>query len=237
MAQRLARQPASGDELTSAGGRAEPVAGETMAERAARLIEDAIVRLDLAPGLPLKEQDLAERFGLGRTPVREAVQRLVGDGLLVVYPRKGMAVAPINPLDLLLALDARAPLERLAAAAAARRADPAQRARLLATARSIAAAAGAGDVARYLHEDHRFDQQLAEACGNPFAARALAPLQTMARRAWYYFSRERDLAGSAARHLALAEAIVRGDEAGADAAAEALVAHVREGLKQAFATL
>ena len=212
-------------------------ASETLADRAYRLIEEAIVRVDLAPGLRLTEQDLAARFGLGRTPVREAVQRLVADGLLVVYPRKGMAVAPINPLDLLLALDARAPLERLVAAAAARKSDARQRTALSATAAAIAAAAAAGDVAAYLREDHRFDLLMGEASGNPFATRALAPLQTMARRAWFYFRRDSDLSEAAGRHVGLAAAIAAGDAAAAGAAADALVAHVRGGLKQAFADL
>lgn len=212
-------------------------AGETLADRAYRLIEEAIVRVDLAPGLRLTEQDLAARFGLGRTPVREAVQRLVTDGLLVVYPRKGMAVAPINPLDLLLALDARAPLERLVASAAARKADARLRSALSAAAAAIAAAAAAGDVAAYLREDHRFDLLMGEASGNPFATRALAPLQTMARRAWFYFRRESDLSDAAARHVGLAAAIAAGDATSAGAAADALVAHVRAGLKQAFADL
>ncbi len=210
---------------------------ETLADRAYRLIEDAIVRLDLAPGLRLTEQDLADRFGLGRTPVREAVQRLVADALLVVYPRKGMAVAPINPLDLVLALDTRAPLERLVAAAAARKADDRQRAALSAAAKAIAAAAAAGDVPAYLREDRRFDQVMGEASRNPFATRALAPLQTMARRAWFYFRRDNDLPAAASLHVALADAIAAGDPAAADVAADRLVAHVRTGLKQAFADL
>ncbi len=78
---------------------------------------------------------------------------------------------------------------------------------------------------------------MAEACGNPFAARALAPLQTMARRAWFYFRRDGDLAAAAARHLALARAIAARDVPAAEAAAEDLVRHVRTGLKQAFADL
>lgn len=212
-------------------------AGETLADRAFRLIEDAIVRLDLEPGARLTEQDLAERFSLGRTPVREAVQRLVADGLLVVYPRKGMAVAPINPLDVLLALDARAPLERLMASAAARRADPVRLRSLQRAARAIAAAAEAGDVAAYLREDRQFDIAFAAASGNPFAARAVGPMQGLSRRAWFYFRRDRDLAESARRHVALADAIASGDPARAGDAADTLVAHIRTGLKQAFSDL
>jgi DNA-binding FadR family transcriptional regulator len=59
----------------------------------------------------------------------------------------------------------------------------------------------------------------------------------MARRAWFYFRRDSDLSEAAGRHVALAAAIASGDAAAAGAAADALVAHVRGGLKQAFADL
>ncbi|PSC04352.1 GntR family transcriptional regulator [Alsobacter soli] len=214
-----------------------PAIGETLADAAYRLIEDAIVRLALAPGMRLTEQELAARTGLGRTPVREAVQRLVADGLLVVFPRKGMAVPAINPMDVLLALDVRAALERVAATAAARRASAAQRSELTRLADDMLAAAERGDPAGYMQADQRFDHLLGEASGNPFAARALAPLQSMARRAWYYFRREQDLASSSRLHVAVAQAIAAGDQARAGEASDALIAHVRDGLKQGLAEL
>ncbi|WP_460451821.1 GntR family transcriptional regulator [Alsobacter sp. SYSU BS001988] len=210
---------------------------ETLADRAYRIIEDQIVRLALAPGARLTEQDLAARIGLGRTPVREAVQRLVADGLLTVFPRKGMAVAAINPLDVLLALDARAALERVIAAAAARRATPEQREALVEAAGAMMAAAERGDPADYMRHDQRFDHLVGEASGNPFAVRALAPLQSMARRGWFYFRRERDLAASSRQHAAVAAAIGAGDAAAAARASDMLIAHVRDGLKQALADL
>ena len=170
---------------------------ETLADRAYRLIEDEIVRLALAPGARLTEQDLAARIGLGRTPVREAVQRLVADGLLVVFPRKGMAVAAINPLDVLLALDARAALERVVAAAAARRATP-------------AAARGAGggggrDAGRGRARRPRPTTCTATSASTSSWARRPATPSPCGRwrrcnpwrgGRWFYFRRERDLAAS-----------------------------------------
>lgn len=215
---------------------AEPVS-ETQAEKAYRLIEDAIVRLELEPGSRITEQDLATRVGLGRTPVREAVQRLVTDGLLVVFPRKGMAVAAINPLDVLLALEVRAALERLVAAGAARKANPAQRDHLRLLAKGLLATAAAGDALHYMQFDQALDTTLGTASANPYAVRALGPLQTMARRAWYYFRRGQDLEAAAARHAAVVEAVADGDAAAAAAASDTLMAHVRSGLKEALAAL
>jgi DNA-binding GntR family transcriptional regulator len=211
--------------------------GESQAELAYRRIEDAIVRLALAPGARVTEQELAQRVALGRTPVREAVLRLVAEGLIEVFPRRGMAVAAINPLDVIQALDVRAVLERLVAAAAARRVSPSARAGLQRIADGLLAAAAAGDTARYMHFDRAFDAALGEASGNPYAVRALAPLQTMARRAWFYFRRDLDLQATAARHAAVLQAVAAGDPEAAGLASDALVAHVREGLKQSLAAL
>lgn len=210
---------------------------ETQAERAYRLIEDAVVRLELEPGSRITEQDLATMVGLGRTPVREAVQRLVTDGLLVVYPRKGMAVAAINPLDVLLALEVRAALERLIASGAARKASAAQRELLRALACGLLASASAGDAQHYMRFDQALDTTLGAASANPYAVRALGPLQSMARRAWYYFRRGQDLEAAAARHAAVVEAVAAGDAAAAASASDSLMAHVRSGLKDALAEL
>ena len=210
---------------------------ETMADRATRLLEDAIVRLDLPPGMRITENELALRFGLGRTPVREAVQRLVADGLLVVFPRKGMTVGVINPLDVLLALDVRGPVERVVAVSAARRATPAQRDALLRAGQGMEEAAAAGDSVRYMHGDKDFDTLIGTIAANPFAQRALAPLQSMSRRAWYYFRRDRDLVITAAHHAELAGAVSRGDPDSAGQASDHLIAHIRSGLKQALSEL
>jgi DNA-binding GntR family transcriptional regulator len=209
----------------------EMIPGETLAERAYRLLEDEIVRLRLPPGAMLTEQELAERLAIGRTPVREAVQRLVADRLLMVFPRKGIVVAALNPLDVLLALDVRAVLERLMVVAATGRAGPAERAALATVVDGLTRAASAGAVDSYLRADKEFDRLVSLVAGNPFAARALAPLQTMSRRAWFYFRRNADLGPAAERHAAVMRAIVAGDRAAAAVAADALIDHVRTGLK------
>ena len=63
--------------------------------RAYRTLERMIVTLELAPGSVATEATLIERVGLGRTPVREALQRLAWEGLVEVRPRAGVAVAPL----------------------------------------------------------------------------------------------------------------------------------------------
>jgi DNA-binding GntR family transcriptional regulator len=207
---------------------------ETLAERAYRLLEDEIVRLRLAPGIPITEQELAARLSIGRTPVREAIQRLVGDRLLVVFPRKGIVIAEMNPFDVLLALDVRASLERLMVGAATERASPPQRRQMQACIAAMTQSAKAGEVDLYMQQDKEFDRLIAQAAGNPFAERAVAPLQSMSRRAWFYFRRNDDLGGAVGRHAAIIKAIVAGDLQAAMTASDALIAHIRAGLMQSL---
>src|SRR5699024_6658232 len=87
------------------------------------LIRDLIVTLELPPGQVLVERDLMERLELGRTPVREALRRLSDEGLVAIYARRGMVVAPVHAGDLEQVSEERVELEGLAARQAADRAD------------------------------------------------------------------------------------------------------------------
>ena len=207
---------------------------ETLAETAYRLLEDQIVRLELPPGGRYTEQSLGALIAMGRTPVREAIQRLVDDGLLIVFPRKGIMVTTIRPQDVIQALEVRLVLERMIAANAARDANQAQRQELAACAEAMLAASQANDLDAYMRTDHAFDLTLARVSANPFAARAVAPLQTMARRAWFYYTRNVDLVPAAERHAALARAVADGKVYEAVQASDQLVFHIRDGLRRVF---
>jgi DNA-binding GntR family transcriptional regulator len=221
---------AGGDE----GRRPTKAREETLAETAYRLLEDAIVRLELPPGARFTEQTLAARIAMGRTPVREAIQRLVDDDLLVVFPRKGIMVTVISPREVIQALEVRLVLERMIAANAARHANSAQRQELADCAATLLEAARQRDVDAYMRADHAFDVMLARVSDNPFAARAVAPLQTMARRAWFYFTRNVDLLPAAERHASLAYAVADGKVYEAVQASDQLIFHVRDGLRRVF---
>ena len=112
-------------------------ADATLTEQAYRAIEEAIVTLDVAPGEVVSEAQLATKLGFGRTPVREALQRLARERLVRILPRRGIVVAAVDVGEQLRLLEVRREIERLVARAAARRADAAQRARF----REIAARA------------------------------------------------------------------------------------------------
>src|SRR5690554_240179 len=103
---------------------------EPVAAKAYRILERMIVTLELAPGSVVTEGALIARLGLGRTPVREATQRLAWEGLMEVRPRAGLAIAPLNPGDWLRVIEARAGVEAVLARSAACHATPAVAERL-----------------------------------------------------------------------------------------------------------
>src|ERR1700686_4867966 len=88
---------------------------ETLTEKAYRALEEDIVTLRIPPGSVVSEAMLSQRLGVGRTPVREALQRLAREWLVVIMPRRGIMVAEIDPVRQLRLLEARREIERLLA--------------------------------------------------------------------------------------------------------------------------
>lgn len=190
------------------------------ASRAYLAMERMIVTLDLAPGSLTTEQALVERVGLGRTPVREAIQRLAWEGLLEVRPRAGLAVAPLNASDWLRVIDARRGVEIVLARSAARFVTPEAADLFHAAAIAMQQAVIGGDVIAFLEADKAVDDAMARAADNPFAARVAAPLQSHSRRFWFRYRRETGLAPAAEHHVEIIRAVSSGDEyAAAEAAA------------------
>ncbi len=181
------------------------------AQRAYREIEQQIVTLELAPGSTLTEAALIDAVGFGRTPVREAVQRLAWEGLMEVRPRSGITIAPIRAGDWIKSLEVRMGIEPVLAASAARFGSANATGLLREAGQAMEAAVEKADVKAFLIADKLFDDGLAEASENPFAARVGQPLQSHGRRFWYRYCGEESLAESAGAHIALIEAIVSRD--------------------------
>ncbi|MBX3540762.1 MAG: GntR family transcriptional regulator [Chelatococcus sp.] len=106
------------------------LASASVSEEVYRAIRGAILDLTLEPGSTISENALARELGASRTPVREAIQRLERERLLFVFPQRGTVVAPLDLDEFRAAYFVRSSLECAAAAEAARRASPADVARL-----------------------------------------------------------------------------------------------------------
>ena len=200
---------------------------ESATRRAYRMLERMIVTLELAPASVTTEGALIERIGLGRTPVREAIQRLAWEGLLEVRARAGLAVAPLHASDWVKIIDARRGVEAVLARAAARHATRETAQRFHNAALSMRKAVISGNVFAFLQADKALDEAMAEASDNPFAALVAAPLQTHSRRFWYRYQADSGLAAAADRHMALIKAVLDGDGDAAAAESDRLMALLR----------
>jgi DNA-binding GntR family transcriptional regulator len=200
---------------------------ETLTEQAYRAVEEQIVTLRLKPGDILSEQMLSASFGIGRTPIREALQRLAREGLVTILPRKGILVSDLNPRNQLLLLEVRRELERLLSRTGAERATPAQRAELQKIADGMDQAAKTNDDIAFMRLDRGLNQLVIEAAHNDYAARAMKLLQGLSRRFWYMHYREAaDLPLCARLHANQARAIAKGNGAAAAKASDKLMDYV-----------
>ncbi len=188
------------------------------------ILEDEILAGRLAPGSRLEEPALAERFGVSRTPIREALLQLAAAGLIEHRAPRGSFVAEIGPRRLIEMFEVMAEFEALAARGTARRASPEAIAEIRALHEACAAPATAGDVDAYYYGNERFHAAIRAACGNAFLIEQAEQLQ---RRLKPYRRHQLRARGRIARSNEEHAAILAGIEAGdAEAAAQAMRAHV-----------
>lgn len=199
------------------------VSFEPVAMKAYRALERMLVTLELVPGSVATEGKLIQRLGLGRTPVREAIQRLAWEGLVDIRPRAGLAIAPLHAGDWLRVVEARRGVEVVLARSAARFITRPVAERFHAAALAMQKAVVEDDPLQFLDADKQLDEAMALAADNPFAARVAAPLQTHSRRFWYRYQ-SASLAEAAEHHVQVIRAILDGNEEEAAAETERLMA-------------
>jgi DNA-binding GntR family transcriptional regulator len=205
----------------------DPDETESQSRRAYRLIEEMIVTLELPPGSRVSETLLSRKLGLGRTPIREALQRLSIEGTVHVIPRSGVVVSEIDIEDQLGMIEVRRGLENVMAGRAARLATSAQREGFRAIAERFATSALALDGASFIHADREFNALVAECAASKYAAHAIGPIEAQTRRFWFlHFQRFGDLKRVCKLHADVALRIADGDEAGARRRSDKLMDYV-----------
>jgi DNA-binding GntR family transcriptional regulator len=200
---------------------------KTLTDRAYRAIEEQIVTLKLAPGAVITEAMLSKRLKIGRTPIREAIQRLARERLMVIMPRRGVLVSEVNIQTQLRLLEVRRELERLIARGAARRATEAERIRFAAIAAGMEKAGRGNDETVFMRLDREFNLLGLQAARNEFAAGAMVLMQGLSRRFWYiHYKQAADLPLAARLHADIARAIAGGDKEGAATASDRLMDYI-----------
>lgn len=209
------------------GAGRKAVGGGTLTERAYRELEERIVTLQLKPGEFLSEYSLSNSLKIGRTPIREALQRLAREDLVTILPRKGILVSATDPRKQLLVLEVRRELERLVCRLAAQRATDAQRARFRALAADMDRAAKTKDDMMFMRLDRELNLLLTDAAQNDYATRAMRFLQGHSRRFWYlHYKQVADLPLCARLHATQARAVADGDIKAVAAASDRLIDYV-----------
>lgn len=207
--------------------RRNPQKSGSLTDKAYSKLEELIVTLQLEPGEVLSEVALSKELGIGRTPIREALQRLSREGLITILPRKGVLVSDINPRKQLLLLEVRRELERLIAKSAAQRCTTEERTAFAAIADGIDKASRENDDIAFMRYDDELNKLMARAAHNEYANRAIGLMHGLSRRFWYMHYRDAaDLPLSARLHAQLARAIASGNADAAGKASDKLIDYV-----------
>ena len=187
-------------------------------------LEELITTLKLEPGAVLSEAALVDQLGIGRTPIREALQKLEREGLILILPRKGIQVTDINPRKQLLLLELRRELEKLLARTGALRATDTERLQFESIADAMENTIDQEDHVGFMRHDYALNQLISKAGHNEYATRAIGLIQGLARRFWFMHRVEAaDMTLCTRLHAELARSIARGSPDDAENAVDALL--------------
>ena len=190
---------------------AEPVAVRSQSEEAyARLLE-RIVSLDMAPGSVVNEARLREDLKIGRTPIREALQRLARENLVRSIPHRGTFVTDVNITDLARITEVRVVLESHAARLAAEKhtgADAQATSELL----ELLRRGQVTDQRELMQLDQRIHRLIYRAAHNPFLESTLERYFNLSLRLWYLvLDRQVGLRRAVDEHIDLLDALLSRD--------------------------
>ena len=212
----LRGQTQNGDQVRTLVRGTESVEKTTLAEELRLQLADDIVCGALPPGSPLDESDLARRFGVSRTPVREAIRQLTASGLVDSRAHRGAVVARPNSQRLNSMFEAMAELEALCAGLSAERMTATDRHGLEALHEQLRAMIQAGNPQRFHEVNEAFHNTIYNGSQNTYIAEMTLATRVRVqpfRRA--QFRNLGRLAKSHAEHDRVVVAILRGDRVGA----------------------
>jgi len=180
-------------------------------------LEELIVTLKLKPGSSHSENNLQQLIGIGRTPVREALQRLSREGLVEILPRKGINITQVGYEGGFLRVELARTLLALMARTSAVRATPEQKQAFADIATSFDKIVQTPELGLFMQCDKVMLNLLCEACHNEHVCRAMSMLASELRRIGYlHLQKHDDIAVYARIRAELARALDRGDPEAAE---------------------
>lgn len=208
----------------------------SLTEQVYDLLRADILTCALEPGQELNEADLADRFGMSKTPVREALANLRQEGLVRTFPRRGYQVTPITFNDMNELFDIRTILEAGAAEIACRRLTPEAIAGLKSLADVIYSHSEQPSLRPFIDANRNFHLAIAQATGNTRLTDILARQIDALERFFYLGARLRDVSGeTTSSHHRIVEVLATGDPVQARAIVIEHNEQTRQGLFSALA--
>ncbi|TPK60069.1 GntR family transcriptional regulator [Mesorhizobium sp. B2-4-19] len=199
---------ATGPAMLPANDRADTLEGR-FSDKAYSMLLDRLVRLHYQPLQPLNERELTIELKIGLAPIREALRRLQGEHLVVIYPRRGIFAAEIGLRDQQSIKEIRLEIESLAASLAALRATPQERQAL---AEFTEALCGESDISRQIAGDAEVHRRIYKMARNEYLEAMLTLNFNLALRLWYFCNQSAPPSTpQPVDHRLLAQAIVSGD--------------------------
>lgn len=196
-----------------------------LSDKAYQLIRHKIITLELPPLTSIDEQALMEDLQLGRTPIREALQRLAAEDLVFFAPRRGIFVSEISITDLQKIFEARMVLEGFCARLAAQRATAEQLARMDEIVGGLDGVEGT-EARALMAVDEAFHEWLYEAADNKFMADTLRRLHALSFRLWHLvLDRLGNVRAAMEQHVEIADAVKARDAIRAE---ELIQTHISE---------
>lgn len=195
---------------------------ETLSARAYAQLEDMIVWRVLEPGKYVSERELVERTDLGRTPVREALQRLGRGRMVEIHPGRGILIPPISINDELDILDLRAPLELATVRLACARRSAEDLIAVRGTLKSIEGCPPV--IEEYMLTVRDTHEVIVTAAHNRYLRETIVPLQVLSRRFWLANIDDipTEIGRAAGLHTAILQAVLHGNAQDASVASKAL---------------
>lgn len=204
----------------------------SLTDKAYRVLVDKIVSLELPPGSVLTEGRLVQELRIGRTPIREAIQRLIVERLVTHLHHRGMLVAEIRAADVQQITEFRTQVEGLAARLAASRMTPEQIEELQKIHAALDRSAAEMDIDTFVTQDRAFHTLLARGAQNQYVEDALNKLYNLHLRLWYFLYRKQGgLRETVHEHQALIEALVRRDAEASELAMRTYVMRIARQMK------
>jgi DNA-binding GntR family transcriptional regulator len=199
---------------------------KSLRQKAYEKIKKAIVTLRFEMGKSLNERELSSELKLGRTPIREALQQLANEGLVVIVPRKGAYVSTVSLADFQKMLDTRFMVETYCARRAAGKVSNGDLQRLRELLKGIEPLVAGRDIDGLLTVDRQVHMAIVSCLGNEYIEQIANQLYDRVARLWHLSFKNMDasdLRDRLASHHQILDALDGGD---ADASEEAVKRHI-----------